>query len=185
LPNSPWLEDMFSIEKIRSMNRFVAIDFETANNYKNSACAVGLIKVSGGEIVEKKSLLIRPVSTLFQFTYIHGITWEDVKSEPTFKELWPEILAFIQDAEFLAAHNASFDKKVMKVCCQEYGLDFPDIPFICTVKLSRDVWRLFPTKLPDVCRFLNLTLKHHDPLSDAEACANIVISAVKHGPKNS
>lgn len=174
---------MFSIDKIKTMDKFVAIDFETANKYKNSACAVGLIKVERGEIIERKSILIRPVSSYFEFTYIHGITWENVKSEPTYKELWPQIHTFIQDADFLAAHNATFDKKVMKVCCQEYGLDFPDIPFICTVKLSREVWRLFPTKLPDVCKFLNLTLKHHDPLSDAEACANIVISAIKQ-PKS-
>ncbi|MDH4263487.1 MAG: 3'-5' exonuclease [Spirochaetia bacterium] len=174
---------MFSIQKIKTLDRFVAIDFETANKYKNSACAVGLIKVDQGKIIERKSILIRPVSTFFEFTYIHGITWEDVKSEPTYKELWPQILNFIEDAEFLAAHNASFDKKVMKVCCQEYGLQYPDIPFICTVKLSRDVWQLFPTKLPDVCKFLNLTLKHHDPLSDAEACANIVISAIKSNEK--
>jgi len=175
---------MFSIEKITGMDRFVAIDFETANKFKNSACAVGLIKVEKGKIIEKKTLLIRPVSSFFEFTYIHGITWDDVKSLPTFDELWPEILSFIQDARFLAAHNASFDKKVMKVCCHEYNLEFPDIPFICTVKLARDVWHLFPTKLPDVCRFLKLTLKHHDPLSDAEACANIVISAMNYHTKN-
>jgi DNA polymerase-3 subunit epsilon len=33
-----------------SMN-FVAIDFETANYQPDSACAVGLVKVVGGEIV--------------------------------------------------------------------------------------------------------------------------------------
>jgi len=155
----------------------VAIDFETASRYKNSACAVGLIKVENGRIIEKKSMLIKPSSEYFEFTYIHGITWEDVKTEQTFNETWPVMMEFIAGAEFIAAHNASFDKKVMKVCCQQYGLDFPDIPFVCTVKLSREVWQLFPTKLPDVCRFLNLSLKHHDPLSDAEACANIVIAA--------
>ena len=31
---------------------FVAIDFETANTQPDSACAVGLVKVVGGEIVE-------------------------------------------------------------------------------------------------------------------------------------
>jgi len=32
--------------------------------------------------------------------------------------------------------------------------------------------------LPDVCRHLGLPLQHHNALSDAEACANIVLAAV-------
>ena len=34
-----------------------------------------------------------------------------------------------------------------------------------------------PAKLPDVCAYLGLPLRHHDPLSDAEASARIVIAA--------
>jgi DNA polymerase-3 subunit epsilon len=33
--------------------------------------------------------------------------------------------------------------------------------------------------LPDVCSYLGLPLRHHDPASDAEACAQIVIAARK------
>jgi DNA polymerase-3 subunit epsilon len=40
---------------------------------------------------------------------------------------------------------------------------------------------LYPTKLPDVCRHLRLDLDHHNALSDAEAYAQIVISALKAG----
>ncbi|MDH4199295.1 MAG: 3'-5' exonuclease [Spirochaetia bacterium] len=170
---------MYSNKKLAAFKSFVAIDFETANRNKNSACAVGLIRVENNIIVKKKSILIRPVSTFFEFTDIHGLTWNDVKSAPVFGDIWPQIRDFVDGADFMAAHNASFDKRVLKDCCQYYGTEDIDLPFICTVKLSRDVWKLYPTKLPDVCTFLNLTLKHHDPLSDAEACANIVISAIQ------
>lgn len=34
-----------------------------------------------------------------------------------------------------------------------------------------------PTTLPDVCRRLGITLRHHDALSDAEACAKVVIAS--------
>ena len=71
-----------------------------------------------------------------------------------------------------------FDKKILNACCHEYHIPAPEKPFVCTVKLARDVWKLYPTKLPDVCRFLNIPLNHHDPLSDAEACAQIIISAM-------
>jgi DNA polymerase-3 subunit epsilon len=49
------------------------------------------------------------------------------------------------------------------------------------MRLARRVWSLYPTKLPDVCRHLRLKLNHHDALSDAEACARIVIAAMKNG----
>ena len=80
-------------------------------------------------------------------------------------------------AEFLAAHNASFDRSVLNACCASARLTVPEIPFLCTVKLSRSTWDLYPTKLPDVCRHLGLSLKHHDAASDAEACAKIILAA--------
>ncbi|NNN06310.1 MAG: hypothetical protein HKL90_10460 [Elusimicrobia bacterium] len=48
-------------------------------------------------------------------------------------------------------------------------------------KIARKAWAIRPTKLPDVCRHLGLKLSHHDALSDAEACANIVLAAAKDG----
>jgi DNA polymerase-3 subunit epsilon len=41
--------------------------------------------------------------------------------------------------------------------------------------LARRQWQLHPTKLPDVCAYLNIPLNHHDPRSDAEACAGIML----------
>jgi DNA polymerase-3 subunit epsilon len=40
--------------------RFTAIDFETANADRGSACAVGLVVVEDGQIVSRTSQLIRP-----------------------------------------------------------------------------------------------------------------------------
>jgi DNA polymerase III epsilon subunit-like protein len=39
---------------------FAAIDFETADHGPDSACAVGLVRVSGATIVKRKYYLIRP-----------------------------------------------------------------------------------------------------------------------------
>ena len=35
------------------MMNFVAIDFETANQYRNSACSVAVVEVKNGEITYK------------------------------------------------------------------------------------------------------------------------------------
>ena len=70
---------------------FVAIDFETANYSRDSACAVGLAAVRSGRIEVTRSFLIRPPDSQFVFTWIHGLRWEDVRASPTFGELWPTL----------------------------------------------------------------------------------------------
>ena len=156
---------------------YVALDFETANSSRNSACSLAIIRVEALQIVSRTYRLIRPPSTHFMFTNIHGITWNDVKSEPTFKDLWREFRPLFDDVSFIAAHNASFDSSVMKACCNTYGLVPPGAPYLCTVRLARQTWQLKPANLPSVCSYLGLRLEHHNALSDAEACANIVRAA--------
>lgn len=165
------------------MTTFASIDFETANYSRASACAVGIVIVSEGDIVQKIHRLIRPPESSFTFTYIHGLSWEDVKHEASFDEVWPEIKNKLKDIDFLAAHNAPFDKGVLNACCSTYSLTNITKPFVCTVKIARSHWDIYPTKLPNVCRYLDIDLNHHEALSDAEACARIVIAAEADGWK--
>jgi DNA polymerase-3 subunit epsilon len=156
-------------------DHFVAIDFETADHPRDSACAVALVTVYSGAIVDRSSFLIKPPRKSFSFTHVHGISWSDVANAPTFEEIWPKILPKIEKADFLVAHNAPFDRSVLVACCNVYGLTVPAKRFESTVTWARQVWDLRPTTLPDVCKFLGIPLSHHDPLSDAEACAKIMI----------
>lgn len=163
------------------MTRFAAIDFETADNGRDAACSVALVVAENGRIVHSVSRLIRPPRPRVMFTEIHGLTWQDVKDSPTFAGVWPELADVVAGVDFLAAHNAAFDRRVLEGCCDAYALPMPRKPFLCTVQLARDVWNLRPTKLPDVARHLCLHLNHHDALSDATACANIVLAAMAEG----
>jgi len=156
---------------------FVALDFETADYSPDSACALGLVRVENHRIVERTYSLIKPPRKRFVFTYLHGITWEDVAGQPSFAELWPTYSPMLEGIDFLAAHNASFDRGVLHRCCAAAGLEPPKIPFRCTVELARQIWNIRPTKLNNVCDHLGITLKHHHAASDAEACALIVIAA--------
>ena len=163
------------------MSKFLAIDFETANHASDSACAIGLVRVENGKIVEEVSRLIRPPTPEFFFTHIHGLTFEDVAMQPFFDGVWPEISYLFDDVDFLTAHNSGFDRKVLHSCCATFDLTPPETDVICTVKLARGMWDVRPTKLPNVANFLGLELNHHDALSDSRACANIVIAAEKDG----
>jgi DNA polymerase III subunit epsilon len=163
------------------MTRFAAIDFETANQSGDSACAVGVVIVDAGRIAARLYELIRPPSRLFAFTRIHGIGWDDVKDARSFDAVWHDIGREISGVEFLAAHNAPFDRGVLGACCSSYRLPDVELPFVCTVRLARAQWSIRPTKLPDVCRYLGIGLRHHQADSDAEACARIVIAAQQDG----
>ena len=161
------------------MSSFVALDFETADYGRDSACSIGLVRVESCKIVRSEHYLIRPPRKTFVFTELHGISWNDVKDSPSFGELWPGLAGFFKDAEFIAAHNASFDKGVLNACCAAAGLPPPEHPFQCTVKLARKVLNIRPANLSHVCHHLSIKLNHHNALSDAEACARIMITVLE------
>lgn len=157
--------------------RFAAIDFETANHDRASACAVGLVVVEGGQIVDRTYSLIRPPTRQFLFTHLHGLSWNDVQDAPMFAELWERLRRPLDRVAFIAAHNAPFDRAVLSSCAFTYGLSIASKPFVCTVRIARQIWRIYPTKLPDVCARLGIPLRHHRADADAEACARIVLAA--------
>jgi DNA polymerase-3 subunit epsilon len=165
------------MSRAAALPAFVAIDFETADHGRDSACAVAIVRVEGREIVRREHRLIRPPRRHFLWTHIHGIRWVDVERERRFGAIWPELVPLVAGAELIAAHNAPFDKGVLRACCEAAGHAMPEVPFLCTVKLARATWNLRPTTLPDVCKHLGIGLKHHDALSDAEACARIVLAS--------
>lgn len=158
-------------------NRFVAIDFETADNGPDSACAIGLVVVEQMRIVDSHYSLLRPPRRKFRYSGIHGITWDQVVDAPIFSEYWPKIAKVIRGAEFLAAHNAPFDRNVLRACCEAARISPPRLPFRCTVRLAKETWELPSAKLALVCEHLGIELDHHHALSDAMACARIVIEA--------
>ena len=167
----------------KGLSAFVAIDFETSDNWRDSACAIGLVRVEAQRIVERRRELIRPPRRRFSQTRVHGLTWEDVRDAPRFSEVWPTVRPLLKGAEFLAAHTA-FDRSVLSACCDAGRLAVPAAPFLDTMKLARHRWCIYPTRLDDVCRYLGLRLEHHDPLSDAEACAWIVLLAGRRAVKS-
>ncbi len=164
-----------------NFNRFVAIDFETADYSRDSACAVALVVAEKGKIVTEFYSLIRPPRRSFEFTWLHGIDWSDVADQPTFGELWPDMAPLFEEVDFVAAHNASFDRGVLGACCELYELSPVKSNYLCTMRLARRLWDIRPTKLSDVCGAFDIPLQHHHAGSDALACAKIVLRAWHSG----
>jgi len=163
---------------------FTVIDFETASSKRASACALGIVKVENGEIVEQNAWLIRPDDMKFNGMNIgiHGIHPEDVVNEPEFDELYKNVFEkyFSDPNQLIVAHNASFDVSVLRNTFDVYNIKYPEFDYLCTVKVGKKTWPdLMNHKLNTLSDYLDFKFKHHDALDDCLACANVLINACK------
>ncbi len=160
-------------------DRAVAIDFETANEQRTSACSIGVAWIEDGRVTETEEHLIRPQEMRFNpfNTAIHGIRAEDVADAPEFPGVWARLRDRL-DGRLILAHNAAFDLSVLRHTLTAYGLPWPTCAYLCTVVLSRRAWpTLAAHKLNHLADFLGIALEHHRAGSDAEACARIGLAA--------
>ena len=158
---------------------FISIDFETANSSPASPCAVGLVRVSDGQIAETLSMLFRPPFPNNWFhegnIRVHGIKPEDVLDAPEWQEALPELLLFT-DGLPLLAHNAAFDMGVLRASAAAVSFDLPNLSYGCTLLMSRKTYNLDSYRLNAVAYAIgHEEFAHHDALADADACARIAL----------
>lgn len=167
---------------------FVAIDFETANEKRNSVCELGIAVVEDYKIIESKSWLIRPPELRFNpfNTSIHGISEKDVVNQPEFDALWDEFKNYL-DCNLIIAHNASFDLSVLRNVLDSYSIPYPDLKYTCSYIISKKVWKgLLSYNLKNLANMLSVQLEHHhDAFSDANVCASISVKAFQKSEINS
>ena len=89
---------------------------------------------------------------------------------------------------WLAAHQASFDMSVLRHSLTAAGLEIPASTYFCTVQLARKHWqklKLSSHTLDFLAATFDIELDHHDGLSDANACAQLLVKALaERGTKN-
>jgi DNA polymerase-3 subunit epsilon len=165
---------------------FTAIDFETANPKRASACSVGLVRVRDGQIVHAVGTLIRPPAEFSEFsgfnTKVHGITAAMVVQAPPWRQVAGWIRGYVGD-DLLVAHNAPFDMSVLRQACAAEGLPVPGNDYVCTLALARQASELRSYKLPDVAAEFGVRLMaHHDASADARCAAEVAVAmARRHG----
>jgi DNA polymerase-3 subunit epsilon len=159
---------------------FVAIDFETANSNRCSACALGLVEVSAGHIISEQSWLIDPEQHFDGMNIsIHGITPSMISGKPTFYELWPTLEPLLK-GKMIVAHNASFDMSVLRNCLDQSSLTYPTFQYFCTYLLGKKILHQLPShKLNVIAEYFGIRLKHHDALDDARAAARILLKLLE------
>ena len=159
----------------------IAIDFETANEQRASACSVGLAWIENDRVVRVEERLIRPKSMRFSSfnVAIHGIRPEHVENAGEFPEVMDEFADDFRDATMIA-HNAAFDFSVWRACLDQYRQSYPELRYLCSVKMAQKVWPdLRSHKLNVLASHLGLSFVHHNAAEDAAICAQAALSAAR------
>ena len=161
------------------MDKFIAVDVETANGKRSSICSIGAVKVDGGMIVDSRYSLICPEPDYYSYynTKVHGLTDADTWNAPSFGTVWKQWQTWLEGYT-LVAHNARFDSSCIREACRVYGLEPPQ-EWLCTCEAARrSIDRgICPSKsLDSLCEFFGIILNnHHNALDDALACAKLGI----------
>jgi len=156
----------------------IAIDFETANEQRGSACSVGLAWIENGRVVRVEERLIRPKDMRFSSFNIgiHGIRPEQVEDAGEFPEVMDEFADDFAGATMIA-HNAAFDFSVWRACLDQYRQSYPELSYLCSVKMAQKVWpHLISHKLNILAQHLGLNFLHHNAAEDAAICAEATIA---------
>jgi DNA polymerase-3 subunit epsilon len=157
---------------------FLVIDTET-NGLSGDQCElteVGTVLVGGGELHDRFSSLVRTNMPLRRgIQRFTGITQAMVDGAPLLDAVLPG-LARQLDGRVMVAHNAAFDRRVLRQAFERIGLDWPNPPVICTAQLAR---RLLPLQrhrgLRTLAEALNIDVEQsHRALPDAETCARVL-----------
>ena len=155
---------------------FTFIDVETPNRHNDRICSIGLVTTDErGNVLESRSQLVNPESSFDEINMrITGIAPIDVKSAPSFPDVWETTVAPMLNPDALVAHNATFDLNVLAKTMLAYEMDLPHIEYACTMKMAQAVMPDKRPKLPELCEALGIRMgRHHCAIDDAEACANL------------
>jgi DNA polymerase III subunit epsilon len=157
---------------------FLVVDTET-NGLSGDACELtelGAVLVGGGELHDRWDSLVRTVSPLRRgvqrFT---GITQAMVDGAPELETVLPALADRLR-SRVMVAHNAAFDRRVLRQAFGRIGMDWPAPPVLCTAALARTMLPLQRRRgLRAVADALAIDVEVvHRALADAETCARVL-----------
>ncbi len=157
---------------------FLVVDTET-NGLAGDDCElteVGAVLVGGGELHDRWASLVRTIAPLRRgIQRFTGITQAMVDGAPPLEAVLPPLARRMQ-GRVMVAHNAPFDRRVLRQAFARIGLDWPDPPVLCTAALARTMLPLQRERgLGALADALGIEVEvAHRALADAETCARVL-----------
>lgn len=157
---------------------FLVVDTET-NGLAGERCEmteVGAVLVGGGELHDRFGSLCRTSAPLARGVQrLTGITQAMVDSAPALEDVLPALRQRLA-GRVMVAHNAAFDRRVLRQAFDRIGSDWPEPPVICTAALARAMLPLQRRRgLSVLADALGIEVElAHRALADAETCARVL-----------
>jgi DNA polymerase-3 subunit epsilon len=157
---------------------FLVVDTET-NGLGGGDCElteVGAVLVGGGELHDRWASLVRTSGPLRRgIQRFTGISQAMVQDAPELESVLPELAVRLR-SRVMVAHNAPFDRRVLRQAFARVGLDWPDPPVLCTAALARATLPLQrERRLAALAQALGIEVQGaHRALPDAETCARVL-----------
>lgn len=164
--------------------RYVVVDVETTGgtNSSHRMIELGYCVIEDGEIVRRYSSLINPHSEIPDFIAVMtGITQDMVVDAPEEDDVLPNLLRELrEEGTVFVGHNVGFDWGFVAKAFTRHGEDVPDIPRLCTCRLSRRISSgLQKHDLGSVATYYGVAIEaRHRALGDAEATAHALITMI-------
>jgi len=170
--------DVELLEQPVATAEFLVVDTET-NGLGGDACElteVGTVLVGGGELHDRWASLVRTAMPLGRgIQYFTGITQQMVDQAPSLEAVLPLVDRGLR-GRVMVAHNAAFDRRVLRQSFERIGLEWPDPPVLCTAALARTLLPLQRVRrLEALADALSIEVALvHRALADAETCARVL-----------
>src|ERR1700704_5358367 len=157
---------------------FLVVDTET-NGLGGDACEVtemGAVLVGGGELHDRWESLVRTIAPLRRgIQRFTGISQSMVDGAPEPAAVIAQLERRLQ-GRVMVAHNAPFDRRVLRQAFERANLEWPDPPVLCTAALAPTLLPLQrERRLGAVADALGIDVGvAHRALPDAETCARVL-----------
>lgn len=161
--------------------KFVVIDFETANSDLASICQVGMVTFEDGKVVETWGSLVNPQDYFDWINVdIHGIDEAAVKDAPTFQQIYTSLLDRLQ--HHVVVSHTSFDRTALAQAIVKHNLSGIFCHWLDSARVVRRAWPQWSRRgygLTNVCGELGISFTAHDAVEDARAAGEVLLRAIK------
>lgn len=165
-------------------NPIVILDFETTgvDTSKDRIVQAAFLKIQPTGVTSKFTTLVNPLIPIdSDATKIHGITDDDIKEAPTFKDIADDILKYIKGCDLVTYNGNKFDLPLLLAELNRVNkkIDLDDIQLIDVMLIET---MINPRTLSEVYkRLTGETLENaHDAMADVNATFEILKHHMKY-----
>ena len=157
---------------------YIAADVETTGLSVAAChriCEIAFLRFLRGSVIDSLVSLVNPLRPIDPGAgAVNGISNKMVADAPTFADLLPRILMFLDD-DPLVFHNAPFDLSFLRAETRLAGGAWPKNPVVDTLKMARRTGRFHSNSLSHICLELGIGSSFHRAETDAWATGKLLL----------